>query len=351
MPINRFLKDPLFLACQAGMALQSAPLGFIDMGARGGIISDVEPLAGVMAALGFDPDHEECAAIAHEISEVMPYALFQIAPFAVGKENGSATMNLYKTPVNNSFLKVNPAIVERYAIRTFEEAGSMPVQITSLDSYLFQQLKGEGTWGELLKLDTQGMEHDILSGATRTLAERTVAVIAEVEFFQIYSDQPLFSEVELLLRARGFSFYGFSKMSYRSRRRMDKRDSIGRERVLWADAIFFKDPFPGGFCKTSLTERGNYALFACALLLGYFDFALELALNTWAKGEEAKRVQDLVMNCAAHPSKATHTRLRELLKRVEENPALANIELGKLVDEYRFMWDYDDMVMCEKSCS
>lgn len=341
--INKFLKDPRFLSSAVGKALQNDPLGFIDIGARGGVITDVQPLAGVIAAMAFDPDLAECERIAKEMSENSPYARFHIAPSAVGKTNGYASMNLYNNPNNHSFLKANKALSDRFDLKVFEECGVISLPTTTLDTYLFEQLKGEGHWGELLKLDTQGLEHDILIGARRTLAERTVAVIAEVEFLHLYTDQPLFSEVEQLMRSSGFSFYGFSKMSYRSRKQMDKRTTIGRERVLWADAIFFKDPFTGGFWNEPLTERGNHALFVCALLLQYYDFALEVALKTWASGEEVDKITEFVRNCAALPPENTVKALRELTYKIEANPQLANIEAGRFVDQRRFDWDYDDV--------
>ncbi|NTV49867.1 MAG: FkbM family methyltransferase [Geobacteraceae bacterium] len=341
--INKFFDDPLFHETVPGLSLKNKPLGFIDIGARGGVLDDVAPLAGVTAALAFEPDKNECSNINENSSENLPYAQLHIAPYAVGKIDGSARMNLFTTPSNNSFLNVNRPAAGRYNITTFTECGTEIIPVTSLDSYLFEKLSGEDYWGELLKLDTQGLEHDILQGAQRTLSERTVAVVAEVEFFQMYVGQPLFSEVELLLRSYGFSFYGFTKMSYRSCRQLDKRDTLGRERVLWADAVFFKDPFPGGFFTGQLTERQNHALFACALLLGYFDFALEVALKSWAQGEEIERIKTFVSNCAAFPPDDARSALLDLARRVEENPRMANVEIGRFVDQHRFTWDYDDV--------
>src|SRR5262249_27536117 len=149
--------------------------------------------------------------------------------------------------------------------------------------------KAQKNWGEFIKLDTQGTEFEILQGARKTLKARTVAVLAEVEFCQAYAGQRLFSEVELLLRSLGFSFYGFTTFHVRSRKLLEKSREGGRERAFYADAVFFKDPLPGGPPGAALSERGQRLLFCCALLLGYHDFALELALETWAKGPEAAR--------------------------------------------------------------
>ena len=48
------------------------------------------------------------------------------------------------------------------------------------------------------------------------------------------------------LREWDFSFFGFTHLATRSRKGLDKHNTLGRERALWADAVFFKDPLPGG---------------------------------------------------------------------------------------------------------
>jgi FkbM family methyltransferase len=59
---------------------------------------------------------------------------------------------------------------------------------------------------ELLKLDLQGAELEVLRGAGAAL-EQVRAVLVEVEFAALYAGQPLFGEVDALLRARGFELF------------------------------------------------------------------------------------------------------------------------------------------------
>jgi hypothetical protein len=105
--------------------------------------------------------------------------------------------------------------------------------------------------------------------------------------------------VETFMRKSGFTFFGFSAMSYRSGRMRDmlgKGGSLWRERLIHADAVFFKDPLAEN--APALTERAGHALFACSMLLGYFDLALEVALESWATGNEADKVRALISNYA-----------------------------------------------------
>ena len=89
------------------------------------------------------------------------------------------------------------------------------------------------------------------------------------------------------LRDAGFSFYGFASLHHRSQRALDKKNAAGRERLMYADAVFLRDPLPGGPASARPTSgRRLHTLFTSARLLGYGDFALELARTTWADGAE-----------------------------------------------------------------
>jgi len=113
--------------------------------------------------------------------------------------------------------------------------------------------------------------------------------------------------------------------------------------MFYADAVFFKDPLPGGPQRKALSVRGNYVLFACAILLGYYDFALELALATWAFGVEATRIEKLVRKCAEQPPTKAQNDAVELAQQVKANPDLANVEVGRFVDRRRQLCDYNDV--------
>ncbi|MBW1783270.1 MAG: hypothetical protein JRL30_21325 [Deltaproteobacteria bacterium] len=171
----------------------------------------------------------------------------------------------------------------------------------------------------------------------------TGAIFLEVNFAQFYAGQKLFSEVEMFLRERGFSFYGFHGMHYRSCKSLNKMFETGRERTFWADAVFFRDPISNDTNQKLFSKRSNYVLFACALLIGYYDFALEVAIKTWAQGEETKRIEQLVHRVAHLDPAETYQKLLTLVDRVKAFPERANCEVGRFVDERRHINDYDDV--------
>ena len=57
---------------------------------------------------------------------------------------------------------------------------------------------------DFVKLDTQGTELYILKGMQHTLTRSIFSVEVEVEFIEMYQDQPLFNEVDSFMRERRF---------------------------------------------------------------------------------------------------------------------------------------------------
>jgi FkbM family methyltransferase len=341
--LNEFLSDPDFRESALCRSFSQKPLGFVDVGARGGVHELVDPLAGVTAVLGFEPDAEECRRLAKQMGTGSVWKLFEVEPVALAASQGKAVLHLTAMPTNHSLLEPDPGFISRYRMRNFEAVGTASVKTASLDHVLFEQRPAQDFWGEFLKLDTQGTEHDILLGAERVLEERTVAVMSEVEFWPVYSGQKLFSDMEQLLRKRGFSFYGFFNVHSRSLRRLDKAKEAGRERLFRADAVFFKDPLAAWPRAQELPRRGYEALILCAACLGYFDFALELIANaSWLAGGEAARLESFLRRRAARPAQKSAEEIRLLADRVRLRPESATLELGWFVDRFRDTCNYAD---------
>lgn len=344
--LNQLSNNELFMQCNAGKSLQAEPLGFIDIGARGGAHDLVEPIAKNTAVLGFEPDEEECVRLMKNPDVYAPWAKFVLKPVALADEKGEAELKLLSANTNHSLLYPNEKFTKRYNMNKWEVIGKCPLKTDTLDNVLFRQEIEDYRFGEFMKLDTQGTEYEILLGSLKVLSEHTVAIITEVAFCELYKDQKLFSDVEALLRKCGFSFYGFTTLHTRSKKYLDKKSYVTRERVIYSDAIFFKDPLGGGYAK-GMSERKVYALFTVALLLGYYDFAYELATETWLKAsdqEEAKRVHALVRQYSALPTEKTEKDLFHLVETVKQNPELANVAVGGFVDKRRGFCDYDDIL-------
>lgn len=343
---NTLAKHPLFQKLSPAKSLGLNPLGFIDIGARGGAHTLLEPIAALTAVLGFEPDEEEYHRMLQDAELCKPWAEFALEPIALLDKQSDAILHLLSAATNHSLLPPNTDFTNRYQMPKWQEVGTWPLKTELMDTILLGKRKSETHWGEFIKLDTQGTEFEILQGSKEILRKRTVAIVTEVAFCELYKGQKLFSELELFLRECGFTFYGFYTIHARSLRQLNKEKQIGMERAMYADAVFFKDPLPGSVACADLSERQLHVLFVCALLLKYYDFALELATKTWAKNapEELKMIQQLINDISCLPYEKTVEEVLRLADYVNKSPEKANIYAGKFSDKRRPFFDYDDVM-------
>jgi FkbM family methyltransferase len=103
---------------------------------------------------------------------------------------------------------------------------------------------------DFLKFDIQGFELSAMREAPETLS-RTHVIHIETFFAPMYEGQGYFADIDALLRGKGFEFIDFTTLA-RYRYVSVPRPSSRGERLVWADAVYFRalDPQrdqPGSF--------------------------------------------------------------------------------------------------------
>ena len=96
---------------------------------------------------------------------------------------------------------------------------------------------------DFIKIDIQGAELDVFKGANKCL-ENILSIVSEVEFIQIYKNQPLFGDVCSFLNRKDIMFHKFLGLEGRSL----KPIIINKEKNypiqhIWSDAVFIKNIF------------------------------------------------------------------------------------------------------------
>jgi FkbM family methyltransferase len=330
--LNKISNDPFFMGSQLGRVFAHVPLGFIDIGAAGGVHNIALPIANHVAVMAFEPNN---IAYSEMESADHSWARFKPVNCALSDQNADKAFFSYKSSVNNSMLKANHNFRQRYEIAGLNCIGEEKLATQKLDDIVFQHNKNEKFWGEFLKVDVQGAEIMIFDGAQRTLHERTVAILVEASFCPIYKNQPLFSELEIYLRKRGFIFYGFHGTHYRSKKFIDKLNCSSRERAIWGDAVFFKDPFENDENK-NLNLRQKIALVLSAIILGFYDFSIELFCEIKKELEQTneEKFRSFINRIASVSPEETKTKIRSLLVQIENSPEHANMFVGKFLDNW-----------------
>jgi FkbM family methyltransferase len=200
----------------------------IDVGARGGIHPRWKPFYQSLEVVAFEPDPQECAALN---SQRHPY-LVRFIPAALGAQDGDqATLFICREPGCSSLLRPNVDLCRKFLYGgAMEVVGEAPITLKRMDSVCgdFQP--------DVLKIDTQGSELDVLRGAGRLL-DNVLAVELEVEFVEQYLGQPVFSEVDIFMRQKGFTLRGIRRTCWRAK--AEYVHSHGGQ-LIHGDALYFR---------------------------------------------------------------------------------------------------------------
>jgi FkbM family methyltransferase len=210
----------------------------VDIGAMllEGYVDPLERLsnAGRLDVIGFEPQPAECAklnALAQPGRRYLPYAI------ANGTRRSFYVTN---TGMTSSLLKPNLRIAQLFnSLAEFMQVE----EIANVNTVRLDDVAEVRTQGcDLLKIDTQGSEAEILEHASETL-KSCLIVQAEVEFVQLYEDQPLFADVDQLLRSQGFMFHRFSGLQGRTYKplMLNNDPYAAMSQTLWSDAIYVPD--------------------------------------------------------------------------------------------------------------
>jgi FkbM family methyltransferase len=239
----------------------------VDVGAMllAGAVDPFERLSrlGRLNIIGFEPQPIECEklnALAIAGRRYLPYAV------ADGKERNFYMTN---TAMTSSLLRPNLGMAGRFnnLAELMQVIATSRIATVRLDDVA--EIRDQGC--DLLKLDTQGSEAEILTHATETL-KRCLIIQTEVEFVPLYEEQPLFAEVDQLLRSNGFMFHRFLGMSGRTYTPLmvNGDPNAALSQMLWSDAVYVPD-------LTRLHRLEPSALIKLAALLhevyGSFDLA------------------------------------------------------------------------------
>jgi hypothetical protein len=127
---------------------------------------------------------------------------------------------------------------------------------------------------DLLKIDIQGGELLVFQNAPDRLASALV-IHTEVEFMPMYVGQPLFSDVDMFLRGRGFMLHRLEPLVTRDFKPLlfGLDPYNGHSQILWADAIYVRDLTrlemlgPDQLLKTAVILHDCYRSYDVALYL------------------------------------------------------------------------------------
>ncbi|MGB8700647.1 MAG: FkbM family methyltransferase [Thermosynechococcaceae cyanobacterium] len=190
--------------------------------------------AGYAEVIGFEPLKEACDQLnsAPDLPKSIKYL-----PYAIG-DGKTHTLRVTNLPMTSSLYE--PA---RATLDLFSNLGEV-TQVVNHQDVETQRLDDIADLGRIdfMKLDIQGAELMALQNATNTL-KGTSVIQCEVEFVELYENQPLFADIDAFLRSQGFCFLKFTYTLGRPFRPLviNNDPNLPISQTLWGDAVYVKD--------------------------------------------------------------------------------------------------------------
>ena len=153
--------------------------------------------------------------------------LWEIAPqTAIGNQEGEIVINIAGNSYSSSALPMLDAHLESAPESAY--SGSETVKLSRLDTIAKDYIKSE-TKSIFLKIDVQGLEKQVLEGATAILP-LVKGIKLELSLVPLYEGQVLFKEMIDIVEKLGYELYGIEPGF--------TAEKTGR--MLQMDGIFFK---------------------------------------------------------------------------------------------------------------
>lgn len=225
---------------------------------------------------GFEPNREAC----DHLTQVYP-APHRFFPYFIG-DGEPAIFHETNQPQTGSLFAPNTPLLRKFQnlAEVVTPVAEHPVQTKRLDD-----LPEIGNV-DFFKIDVQGAELSVFSGARRVL-QQALVICAEVNFVELYKGQPLFSDVDCCLRGSGFQFHrlheGFGSRVFKPLVYAGNLNSGGSQQ-LWADAIYVRDWM--ALDRLDAVKLLKYAVLAHDLL-GSYDLA-HLVLSEFDRQQDAR---------------------------------------------------------------
>jgi len=224
---------------------------------------------------GFDADVEACAQANADLEARKVNWNEKHIPLALSNTEGKATLYVTKYPGCSSLYPPSEEYIKRFSGNSelIELKSTVDLSTTTLEKFC----KAEGIKEiDFLHLDVQGGELNVLQGADGILNNSVLGLMTEVEFTEIYTGQPLFSDVDIYLRNQGLTLFDFGSM-YRDRRRDIPVISQSHPGALiWSDAFYFRDLMRSDLSPSLKTPEKLLKLACLADVMKFPDYALEI---------------------------------------------------------------------------
>ena len=181
--------------------------------------------------IGFEIEKEVCEKMNSESLKGIKYY-----PYALGKANEKRKLYITQHPMCSSLYKPNETFNKLYNnLEVTNLKDEIEIDTITLDFFIEKHDIGNI---DFIKIDVQGAELDIFKGASNAL-KNVLNIVCEVEFIDVYENQPLFGDICNYLSQYNLMFNKFLGLAGRAIKPVKLDNNLNKpSQHMWSDAVF-----------------------------------------------------------------------------------------------------------------
>ncbi len=290
------------------------PIVLVDIGASGGLEPNWQLAKNYLQIIGFEPDEREFSNLEKKANREGNNVKY--INTGLYKNKTSIDFFLTANQQNSSMFKPNRKFIDKFSEKgRFDIIKTVKINTDSLDNQFKTHNINDA---DFIKIDTQGSELFILEGAEETIRNNIFGLEIEVEFVEIYKDQPLFAEIDSYVRKQGFQLFDIQGSYWK--REIGKSYGRKKGQLMFGNALYFKktedfvNVIDGIQDKYAKKTKVLKAVSIC-LLYGYIDYALELfyMIHTVFDKHERQIIEKMIKRNVRYESKIPHFKGKHLI--------------------------------------
>jgi FkbM family methyltransferase len=203
----------------------------MDIGARDGIGWPwIEMQNDNLVVTLIEPDPVEAELLSNQKN-------VKVINCALWDKEGHLSLNINNSPAVSSIYSSNMGFLKHFNNpERFELKEKVSVHSKTIDSLVDS---GKISSLDFAKIDVQGGELAILSGGENFLKNNVIGLEVEVEFAEVYINQPKFSDIDIFIRKKlGLELWDIRKTYWKYKQDSYKQPLKGR--LIFGDALYLR---------------------------------------------------------------------------------------------------------------